>query len=369
MASIRSLIHCFALAVLCGSHGVSAEAIADRLNTPAFMSSHAEQRLMLDITAQGHQLVAVGDHGIVLRSTDQGQHWQQQATPFSVMLTSIFSTDQQHAWLTGHDGLLAVSHDGGVSWTPSLDGHQINQLRLQRLQANVSALKARVDAEPENALLAEQLDDAAWYADDAAMAVEEGPSIPLLDVWFANRQRGFALGAYGLLLKTDDGGENWVYWGDRLENPDNFHLHAIRLDHRGYLYIAGEAGLLFRSVDGGERWTRIVTPYDGSFFSITEFQQQLFLMGLRGHLYRSEDGLDWQAVNTGDKATLLGAVVDAQKLLLLGQGGLLLQSSDGQHFTRLDSGERRSMSAGVAVDGGYILAGEGGLLSVESEHE
>lgn len=368
MDPIRSLIHSVVLATFVFAASASAEQAADRLKTPALISYRAGQALMLDIAAD-QALVAVGDQGVVMRSTDQGQHWQQQPTPFSVMLTSIFFSDAQHAWLTGHDGLLAASRDGGISWTPLLDGNQVNQLRLQRLQERVAELQSLADAEPDNALLAEQLDNALWYADDAAVAVEEGPSVPLLDVWFANEHRGFALGGYGLLLKTEDGGQHWAYWGDRLDNPDNFHLNAMMADHRGDLYIAGEAGLLFRSQDGGDSWSRIETPYDGSFFSITEFKQQLFLMGLRGHLYRSVDGLDWQTVDTGYNATLLSAVADTQKLVLLGQGGLILESSDGQHFTPIDSGGRRSLSAGVAVDGAYILVGEGGLLSLEAADE
>ncbi|WP_164549054.1 WD40/YVTN/BNR-like repeat-containing protein [Amphritea opalescens] len=369
MDPIRSLIHCFALAAVLLSSSVSAQADVDRLNTPALPSYRADQTLMLDIAKHGDQLLAVGDQGVVMRSSDQGQHWQQVQTPFSVMLTSVFFTDAQHAWLTGHDGLFAASQDGGMTWQKLLDGDQINRLRLQRLQAIAAELQSQLDAEPDNESLMMRSDDATWYAEDAAAAVEEGPSIPLLDVWFADQQRGFALGAYGLLLKTDDGGQSWAYWGDRLDNPDNFHLNAMMADHRGDLYIAGEAGLLFRSTDKGMHWIRIDTPYEGSFFSITEFKQQLFLMGLRGHLYRSDDGIDWQAVKTGYQATLLSAVAEADKLVLLGQGGLIIESADGQHFTPLDSGGRRSLSAGVAVDGGYRLVGEGGLLSLEAGDE
>lgn len=369
MDPFRLLIQCFVLTALLLSGSAFAQPSVDRLKTPALQSYRAEQTLMLDIAKRDQQLFAVGDHGVVMRSMDQGQSWQQQSTPFSVMLTAVFFSDAQHVWLTGHDGLLAVSRDGGVTWQTLLDGQQINQLRLHRLQDKVAELQTQLDVAPDNELLAEQFDNAVWSAEEAAVAVEEGPSVPLLDVWFANNQRGFALGGYGLLLKTEDGGQSWAYWGDRLDNPDNFHLNAMLVDHRGDLYIAGEAGLLFHSTDHGDSWTRIDTPYDGSFFSIIEYQQQLFLLGLRGHLYRSDDGQKWQAVNTGFNATLLSAVVAADKLVLLGKGGLILQSSDGQHFTSLDSGGRRSLSAGVAVEDRYILVGEGGLLSLEVGNE
>ncbi|WP_428036507.1 WD40/YVTN/BNR-like repeat-containing protein [Amphritea sp.] len=373
MDPIRSLINGLISTVILSFSLLTNSAVAqtdiDRLTTPALLSSRAAEELMLDITATGKQLVAVGDQGVVMRSEDQGRSWQQQQTPFSVMLTSVYFADPQHGWLSGHDGLLAATSDGGVSWQTLLDGNQVNQLRLQRLQEKLAELQVRADAEPDNTSLAEQLDSIAWQVDDAAAAVEGGAAVPLLDTWFADAQHGFALGGYGLLLKTEDGGENWVYWGDRLDNPDNFHLNAMTADHQGNLYIAGEAGLLFRSTDGGANWRRIETPYDGSFFAITEFSKQLYLMGLRGHLYRSDEGLQWSPVDSGYSVTLQSAVAGADKLVLLGQGGLILQSRDGEKFTPLDSGGRRSLSAGIALQGRYVLVGEGGLLTLETGHE
>lgn len=369
MDPIRSLIRfCMAAAVLLAG-SVAAQPVADRLNSPALLSYRADQALLLDIAASSNQLVAVGDQGIVMRSIDQGRSWQQQRTPFSVMLTSVFFADAEHGWLTGHDGLLAATGDGGVSWRTLLDGNQINQLRLQTLQQKMTEIQTRFDAEPDNDLLAEQLDTVSWLVADATAAVDDGAGVPLLDIWFADSQHGFALGGYGLLLKTEDGGDSWVYWGDRLENPDNFHLNAMAADHQGRLYIVGEAGLLFRSEDNGDSWSRIDTPYDGSFFGITEFNKQLYLMGLRGHLYRSDSGLEWLPVDTGYEVTLLSAVAEADKLVLLGQGGMILQSPDGQHFSPLPSGGRRSLSAGLALNGVYILVGEGGLQTLEISHE
>jgi len=373
MDLIRSLIRrlisaaILPLSLLAGC--VAAQPAYDRLNTPALLSYRSAEALILDIAASDAQLVAVGDQGIVMRSVDQGRSWQQQPTPFSVMLTSVWFADSAHGWLTGHDGLLAATTDGGVSWHTLLDGNQINQLRLQRLQEKLTELERRAVAEPDNAALAAQLDNVSWQVEDATAGLESGASVPLLDVWFANTQQGFALGGYGLLLKTEDGGNSWVYWGDRLDNPDSFHLNAITEDHQGYLYIAGEAGLLFRSTDGGASWNRIDTPYDGSFFGITEFNNQLYLMGLRGNLYRSAAGLEWSPVDTGYSVTLQSAVAGADKLVLLGQGGLILRSSDGEIFLQLDSGGRRSFSAGVALNGKYILVGEGGLLTLEASDE
>lgn len=369
MLQNRAVIRCLLLAVALVGASISMVSVADRLSLPALTTFRADQVLLLDVAIAGDQLIAVGDQGTVIRSGDEGQTWQQLQTPFSVMLTSVFFTDAQRGWLVGHDGLLAVTQDSGVSWRKLLDGDQVNRLRLSRLQTTVSELEVQLNGEPENEMLAEQLDTAQWQADDAAAALEEGPSVPLLDIWFADDQRGFALGGYGLLLKTDDAGESWQYWGDRLDNPDNFHLNAMITDHRGYLYIIGEAGLLFRSVDRGEHWQRLDSPYDGSLFAITEYQNNLYLMGLRGHLYRSVDGLEWHIIDTGVNASLVSAIADEDGLVLVGHGGLVLKSRDGQRFSPIDSGSRRSISAGAGLPGKYVLVGEGGVMTLESGNE
>lgn len=369
MPQNQPVLRCLLLVLVLLGTGAPMVFAADRLSTPSISSFRAEQTLLLDISSVGGQLVAVGDQGTVVRSGDHGATWQQLKTPFSVMLTGIFFTNSQYGWLVGHDGLLAKSEDGGVSWHKLLDGDQINQLRLSRLEARVAELRAQLDAQPDSERLAEQLDTTQWQAEDAAAALEEGPSVPLLDIWFADEQRGFALGGYGLLLKTEDGGQSWQYWGDRLDNPDSFHLNAMIADHRGYLYVIGEAGLLFRSIDQGEHWERLDSPYDGSFFAITEYQNNMYLMGLRGHLYRSVDGLEWQPIETGFSASLVGAITSEAELLLLGHGGVVLQSEDGKQFTRIDSGGRRSISAGAGLSGQYVLVGEGGVWALESANE
>ena len=339
---------------------------ADRLSQPSLKSDRADKALLLDITAAGSALVAVGDQGTMLRS-DDGANWQQQSLPFSVMLTTVSFVDKDRGWVAGHDGLLAFTGDGGLNWQIQLDGNLINQLRLERLQQLEADLLQKVDAAPDNDLLTDQLDSLSWQVEDARIAQEEGPSVPLLDLWFRNDREGYVLGAYGLLLRTTDGGASWQYWGDRLDNPDNFHLNTMSEDHRGYLYIAGEAGSLFRSVDNGLSWEVLYSPYDGSFFAITEFKQQLYLMGLRGHLFRSVDGEQWQDLNSGTEATLSGSAVSRDELLLLGSGGVILSSRDGTVFSKIDSGGRSGFSAGVLKDGKRILVGEAGLLTLEDK--
>ncbi|MBY4677761.1 WD40/YVTN/BNR-like repeat-containing protein [Marinobacterium arenosum] len=329
---------------------------ADRLETPAQPSSRAAQAVLTDIARLPQRLVAVGEQGTVLLSDSQGDDWRQAQVPVSVLLTAVSFVDDQYGWAVGHDGVVLHSSDGGTSWQRQLTGDRINQLRVEQLQQALAELE-NADSPDE-----EQLERLQYALDDAELAREDGPSVPLLDVWFQDRNTGFVIGGYGLILKTTDSGQSWQSLDHRLPNPDRFHLNSLLADSRGRLWIAGEAGLLLRSDDLGERWQAVDSPYEGSWFAMAE-QQGLYLLGLRGHLFHSEDGEDWQPVELAQRATLNGAIRQDGGLWLVGQGGLLLErTADG--FVSRKAPVRRSFSAGVASGEQLILVGEGGVSRV-----
>ncbi len=78
----------------------------------------------------------------------------------------------------------------------------------------------------------------------------KSPSLPppLMDVWFLDQNRGWAVGAFGTLLTTDDGGQHWVGQPALVDNPDEFHLNSITGDGANRVFIAGEGGLMYRSL-------------------------------------------------------------------------------------------------------------------------
>lgn len=345
---------------------------ADPLQLPAVQRDRAEQAIILDVSRAGERLVAVGERGIALYSDDQGQSWQQAAVPVSVMLTALFFVDDQQGWAVGHGGVVLVSRDGGQSWQKQLDGNRINELQLadvqQRLataEQQLAQLESLVEQDPSREAELEeaqyQLEELQMALDDAELAQEEGPGIPLLDLWFANQQQGFVVGAYGLILRTEDGGQSWQPWQRYLDNPDRNHYNAITALDENTLILAGEAGLLLRSEDGGQSWLRLDPPYEGSYFGLVAAEQQVYLLGLRGNAFSSDDqGDSWQALELDNALTLAGGhYVDGQ-LLLVGNSGLFVEQSQ-QQWQEQVLDDRQSRSAVTAVPGYWILAGEGGL--------
>src|SRR4029453_3209285 len=71
----------------------------------------------------------VGDDGIILRTTDGGNNWDQQTSNTTDLLYAVHFSDENHGAAVGFlNGTIHRTTDGGQNWTPQTSG-TINQLR------------------------------------------------------------------------------------------------------------------------------------------------------------------------------------------------------------------------------------------------
>jgi len=279
---------------------------AERLATPA-------RERMLAATRAGERLVAVGDHGVVLLSDDQGRSFRQaREVPVRSALTAVSFADAQHGWAVGHWGVVLHTRDGGEHWT------------LQRSDT-------RVDQ-------------------------------PLFSVHFKDAREGWAVGLWALMLHTLDGGATWTPVALPADGSQRMarNLYAIFADPAGRLFIAAEQGHVARSADGGRSWDWIDTGYAGSFWTgLALHDGTLLVAGLRGTVYRSSDGgRRWQPAQTPLHSSLTSLLQDRDgRVLAVGLDGVLLQSDDGgRHFASRQRADRVALTAVVqAGDGRTVL--------------
>ena len=344
----------------------------------AMRSDQASTSMLLDIASAGERLVAVGERGHILYSENQGASWVQADVPTSMMLTRVFFASPSLGWAVGHDGNILFSRDGGVNWELQRDGvkdqARINEERAGRAKIAMDALyqQLKTAAEDETEELEEALEEAAWAMDSAREMLDEPVyAPPLMDVWFANENQGWAAGAYGTLLHTSNGGRHWDDWSHKVDNPDELHLNGVVGGPEGTLYLASEWGTVFRSTSAGENWEPLETGYEGSFFGVLSnpVSGSVFAYGLLGTIYRSYDqGENWEEAPAMARASLLGGLATPDgALYFVGQGGTVTYSSDdGESFTPLVQSSRAGVH-GIALmaDGRFMVTGDGGsrLLS------
>ena len=152
----------------------------------------------------------------------------------------------EHGWAVGHDGVVLATTDGGRSWVRQLDGRTLGDVLVK----HYTPPAATPSGSPRRKRFASQ-----------------GAENPLLDVWFDDANNGIVVGAFGLVLRTADGGKNWQPLMHATDNPKALHLYAVRRVG-GELYVAGEQGLLLKLDRASARFTAVTIPYQGTLFGV-----------------------------------------------------------------------------------------------------
>jgi photosystem II stability/assembly factor-like uncharacterized protein len=261
--------------------------------------------------------------GVVVHSGTGSPDWRQAAVPTQSDLVSVRLLNDRLAWASGHDSVILHSEDGGVTWTKQFDRNASKQVLRAHYEQRINAGEKGLQR----------------YLDQTKLNTDGDVSLPYLGVWFEDPNNGYAVGAFGMIIATHDGGRSWIPWLDRIDNDEFLNLNGIR-GINGDAYIAGERGMVYRLDRTRQRFVGTNTGYKGSFFDIVGTPRALVAFGLRGAAYRSTDGgSSWQPVKTGvERSITAGAVLDGgRRIVLLTEDGQAIQSTDdGASFQRTD---------------------------------
>ncbi|ATE58627.1 WD40/YVTN/BNR-like repeat-containing protein [Thauera sinica] len=285
---------------------------ADTAPVPAMAARLAARVPVTGMARAGDALVAVGDYGTAIRSTDGGRTWQQAAVPVSTLLTAVHFADASNGWAVGHGGVVLASRDGGATW----------------------ALQQVLDGKPV-----------------------------LLSVYFESAGRGYAVGAYGSAWRTADGGATWAPMMVGSGADADMHLNHLFAAPGGALYIAAESGLAFRSGDGGDTWTTLRPGASGSLWSGLAAGDEILLLGMSGRVLASRDGGGhWRTLDSGTGQSLTGAVADADgRLTVVGAGGAVLRGGHDRLAAEVRADRQNLAAVLLAPDGGVVVGGQLGV--------
>ncbi len=325
---------------------VDSRGFLDPLEAPAAElkgALSARTEVLLGVSSVGRHAVAVGLRGVVVYSDDTASTWRQARVPAQVDLASVQVLDDRLAWASGHDSVILHSDDGGATWHKQFDRNQAKTVLVAAYQQRINAGQGQGELQR--------------YLDQVKLNTDGDVSLPFLGVWFDDALHGWAVGSFGMLVATTDGGTTWTPWLDRIDNEQFLNLNSIR-GIAGEVYIAGEHGMVWRLDRPHQRFVALPTGYAGSFFDIIGSSRSLLAFGLRGAAYRSDDaGRSWRVGKTGTERSLTaGAVLeDGRRTLLFNEAGQVLQSTDdGLTFKLLDL-PRRAPVYGAALAAGGLL--------------
>ena len=319
---------------------------------PAIMSRRITESVLLSVTRAGSRLVAVGEHGYIIYSDDEGVTWQQASVPVAVTIIRAYFVSAQVGWAVGHQGVVLHTEDGGKTWVKQLDGVKAANIALSKAKQRFS--KANNKKEPRILYMMKY----------AKGLVVDGPDKPFFDVYFKNEKDGFVIGAFNMIFKTKDGGETWEPWMDHVDNRAGYHLYAIGSDG-SRLFIAGEQGLFLRSDDGGTTFYKLPTPYSGSYFGLSVLKdKEVLIYGLRGNAYLTKDaGFNWVEVRTGVRLSIMDAIeCDDGTILMVSQSGEVLKFRNNlRTIEKVHVTEHYPFCGVEKVPKGILVVGFGGI--------
>jgi len=177
---------------------------------------------------------------------------------------------------------------------------------------------------------------------------------PLFSVFFRDRQRGYAAGLWSLLIATADGGKTWTPVtippppGGKKADRNLLKIFANRM---GTLFIAAEQGMILKSYDG-EKWTYVNTGYKGSFWTGIVLNNGTMLVGgLRGTIYRSaDDGRTWREAKSEFKSSITDFAESGGKVYAAGLDGVFLESDNGGAVFKGSQREDRLPFTAISVN-------------------
>lgn len=182
---------------------------------------------------------------------------------------------------------------------------------------------------------------------------------------------GLAVGNFGLMLETKDGGAKWETL------PAKTSLGLLGVKRAGdHTVVVGQQGFVLTKTGDGE-WQEVKSGLDKRLLNVDMNEAGLTIaVGEFGYIARSKDhGATWEALTMewtdfneeGYEPHLYGVLVTPEgSVMVAGEFGLILRSDDGGDTWRaVHKGEESVFSLSLARDGsntGYAVGQEGMVL-------
>lgn len=191
-------------------------------------------------------------------------------------------------------------------------------------------------------------------------------STRLNEIRFTSDDFGIAVGSYGEIAITKDGGSNW----DEQNMGYTFELTSVLFQADTSILIAGnnwgeypQTAVICFSPDGGNSWNQLMIPDSGPLNSITKSTDStLRAVGPEGTLLYSNDfGVSWELLskNIVGEAKWLHAIhfLDTLTGMIVGQGGIVLKTNDGgENWSLLETNNYGNIREFCFIDSNILIA-------------
>ena len=259
----------------------------------------------------------------------------------------------------GVAGTLLLTEDQGISWQPQKALGTEAILGLDCTSPNVLAVG-------QSGLILRKVGEN-WSK------VESGTEARLLNVSANSSGLAVAVGGFGAVLRSRDGGSSWepltFDWEALLNDFVEPHIYDVQVSAGGTITIVGEFGLVLHSADGGESWN-MTHRGEASLFALALDGNVGYAVGQNGAVLRTEDGAQtWIELSSGTRENLLDVLADDDGVVHVTGIRTLLQSGDGGNTWVArqpgDVGSRWYQSLGLSKAGVFMVGHSGRIVQIK----
>lgn len=194
-----------------------------------------------------------GTTGVILKTSDGGKTWNEQASGSEYVMADVSIIDSQNVYMSGNGGALFSTKDGGNEWIQQDTGIVWDIVSISFADGmNGFASSA-------GGLLLRTNDGGATWT-----RLTSYTSYDTKGVFAISSKKAWVVGNYGLILATDDGGDTWN--SQRCYSYD--HLNAVYFADANHGWVVGDSGKIFATTDGGKTWTPASSPTKGNLRDI-----------------------------------------------------------------------------------------------------
>jgi photosystem II stability/assembly factor-like uncharacterized protein len=222
------------------------------------------------------------------KTTDGGNNWNLSIGPgFIRGLESIFFLDSLIGWGVGSFGIIEKTTDGGTTWkAQQLFVPGCPELPL----LSIFFIDKNVGWASGYCFLEKTTDGGEHWT-----LLEGLPLITMESIWFSTPQRGIVVGYSRYILETTDGGQTWF---TVILDDSQIHLSSVMFVDSLNGYACGwtnpAMGIILKTNDGGLQWTITKIPGTSSFrslfFPTRDTGWVVGMAGFDGVIYHTTNG-------------------------------------------------------------------------------
>jgi photosystem II stability/assembly factor-like uncharacterized protein len=264
------------------------------------------------VAHNGDRVMVVSSVGAILTSEDSGNSWQRNDLPGRPALIDVtacangkfYALDsERRVWREGSDG----------DWVSAVIDTQENTLSIH------CAPNGRLWVSASFSTLY-------WTETEAATAEWNEFSLyedlQFTSVRFVDEQHGFALGEFGVVLASLDGGDSWE---QRESIPNEFYPMAVDFLDANAGWAGGLDGVIWQTEDGARSWTRQESVTTAPIYNLHASSEGVFAVGGSAKLVELKDGA-WSVFEGAPEVLAFMRGLDTLangSLLVAGGGGTL----------------------------------------------